>query len=522
MDASQFQSPNVPRTPRSLHLQAMFLLAAIFFAYGWICYPIPSVGEPYYLGKAKHFWQPDWCANDLFLQSANTHLVFYVTCGWLTLFAPLPLVAIVLRLASMILLADGWLRFGRQIGLSVTNCLLWAGLFLSLQLFPSFAGEWLIGGAESKLISYALLLDASAFLFASRSVPASVCLGGAIAFHPIVGLWGALTIAFAAICTRSGQANVALWFRTAVGSFLVALPGLVPGFAVLSATGLSEKSKAIADYIQVFHRLRHHLDPNSLLPISWIVYAVMCTLLAILWKTSRREFYPVKMAVLGTFVFASVGAAIGFAIHPANYDTYALLLEQHPILMKLAMLCLKVYPFRVFDLAVPFLLSLLLANRISKWIPENALSKTMSLILAAVLIGAAFIPMDSKNPSFLPPKKYDDWLATCQWCRDKTSKDSVFVMPYVDWAFHWFASRAQYVSYKNMPQDSARLLEWNRRLRMATEWRERSFQDDIVTREELFELAEFTNADYLITDQSVSFPSAPAFTQGDYQVFSLR
>ena len=36
----------------------------------------PDVGESHYLVKAKHYWQPAWCAGDLFLESRDAHLRF--------------------------------------------------------------------------------------------------------------------------------------------------------------------------------------------------------------------------------------------------------------------------------------------------------------------------------------------------------------------------------------------------------------------------------------------------------------
>ena len=49
----------------------------------------PDVNESHYLPKAKHFWDPTWCAGDLFLGSSFSHWLFYVTTGWLTRFLSL-------------------------------------------------------------------------------------------------------------------------------------------------------------------------------------------------------------------------------------------------------------------------------------------------------------------------------------------------------------------------------------------------------------------------------------------------
>ena len=42
----------------------------------------PEVNEPNYLAKARHYWDPDWCPNDFFLNSADAHAPFYFAFGW--------------------------------------------------------------------------------------------------------------------------------------------------------------------------------------------------------------------------------------------------------------------------------------------------------------------------------------------------------------------------------------------------------------------------------------------------------
>ncbi|MBX3440739.1 MAG: hypothetical protein KF861_24830, partial [Planctomycetaceae bacterium] len=72
--------------------------------------PVPSVNEPHYLCKAKNYWQPDWCAGDLFLESSNPHRVFYQTVGVLTQWLTLPQTAWIGRLLALGCVAWGWTR----------------------------------------------------------------------------------------------------------------------------------------------------------------------------------------------------------------------------------------------------------------------------------------------------------------------------------------------------------------------------------------------------------------------------
>ena len=45
---------------------------------------VPGVNEPHYLCKARHWFNPEWCSGDFFLESSNPHYVFYLVAGPLT------------------------------------------------------------------------------------------------------------------------------------------------------------------------------------------------------------------------------------------------------------------------------------------------------------------------------------------------------------------------------------------------------------------------------------------------------
>src|SRR3990172_7550639 len=96
--------------PTALHVPAEILLVfAVFFVQGAV--PVPDVNEPYYLGKAIHFWNPDWVRGDFFLdESKNTHLLFYVTFGWLSLWLKPLVLAWFGRVLTWGLLAWAWRR----------------------------------------------------------------------------------------------------------------------------------------------------------------------------------------------------------------------------------------------------------------------------------------------------------------------------------------------------------------------------------------------------------------------------
>ncbi len=91
--------------PRSRWFEAL-LIFSLFFLY--TSGPPPDVNETHYLPKAKHYWNPDWCGPDVFLDSADPHTVFYWMFGWMTLWGSLGTVAWIGRTFTWTLLSD-WL-----------------------------------------------------------------------------------------------------------------------------------------------------------------------------------------------------------------------------------------------------------------------------------------------------------------------------------------------------------------------------------------------------------------------------
>ena len=74
------------------------LIVLVFFAIAGD--PPPGVNEPHYLCRLKHFWDPAWCAGDLFLESADAHFVFVWAFGWVTKWLTLTQTAWLSRLVA--------------------------------------------------------------------------------------------------------------------------------------------------------------------------------------------------------------------------------------------------------------------------------------------------------------------------------------------------------------------------------------------------------------------------------------
>ena len=57
-----------------------------------------------------------------------------------------------------------------------------------------------------------------------------------------------------------------------------------------------------------------------------------------------------------------------------------------------------------------------------------------------------------------------NWVKTCDWIRDNTPPDALFVTPLNQQTFKWYAQRSEVASRKDMPQDAKSILPWLERL----------------------------------------------------------
>jgi hypothetical protein len=508
------------------------LLFASFALYSALHAPVPAVNEPHYLVKARHFWQPDWCAGDLFLQSANPHVVFYATIGWLTNVLSLEHAAIVGRAIALLLLAIGWDRLLSQMLRGRWSPLIAAWVFLLLQSCGNFAGEWLVGGVESKVISYALVMwNCGAFL-AGRRVWGAALLGGAISFHPVVGAWCLICLGAALVVpdlvTRWRRSRTPIpepgvqpgtndWMRRlglpfAVG-VLCSLPGLIPAAQMLSHPDPATSLRA--DIIQVAIRLDHHLDPYIFPWSAYLYYAAML----ILWLALQRRA-PTNPALrrLAAFTWMAIAIAVIGWLAAAGPRPIT-----HLPLLAWRIKLLKLYPFRIADLAVPFALAVTIAG-VAVTQLSFASSRRRALFAGAFAIlfaWALLMPGIDRNSSRMTSARRADWIAALRWIDASTDPSSLLWAADEDWAVKWFAERAEYVNFKDCPQDAAGIIEWYERRVKLAEWRTAAAADGRFTPEELDALHEATGINYLIASRMGPVDAAPAFENSSFRVYTL-
>jgi hypothetical protein len=458
------------REPRAWIAMEIVWLVAIFFLLAGS--PPPDVGEAHYLAKAKHYWNPQWVAGDLFLESADAHWVFYWVFGWVTRIVSLEASAWIGRAVTWTLLAWSWRRLSWSIVPIRLASLLSAGLMLLLLRNFHMAGEWIVGGVEAKSFAYALVFLALEALVRGRWRAATLLGGAATAFHVLVGGWTLVGLAIVWLLSSGNRIPLRQLWPALFGAVLLSLPGLVP--ALLLSRGIDSAVVSQANQIYVFDRLPHHLVFHRFEHFYMVRHAALLAVwLALAWRFRENE----RFRRLNLFAAAAVGLAIvGIAIDQS-------LLWHRELSAKL----LKYYWFRLCDSMLPISTSLMVTWLVGDYYRRRPSLGAWMLILAIAAAGwnladACYQRSLLRLPgSFLQPKPaapdtegaeskpgvahspeqfFEYWVDANEWIRQNTPANARFLTPRRQQTFKWYAERPEVVNWKDVPQDAAALVEW--------------------------------------------------------------
>ena len=513
--------PGPPVHARWLPAVEVALIFLVFAAQaGW---PAPDVNEPHYLGKAKHYWNPAWAPHDFFFESADTHLMFYVACGWLTRWLTLPQFAWCGRAVTWLLLAWAWRRLSWAVVPRPGWAVATSFVFVTLNVGCQLAGEWVVGGFEAKGLAYVLVLAAVRAYLAERWNAALALAGASAALHVLVGGWLAVALGFCWLISPDRPPLRRLRSGLLAG-FLLSLAGVWPALAL--NWGVEPQLIAEANDIYVFRRLRHHLAPQAFgwwplarylaMLIAWLVFARLTARLCrerTPWHSAEgrdnvkicRERTPCRSAAgrdnvdsqnserhggrslqassemppvlpvatdphslehrlenLRRLVVASLAISLaGMAIAVTTVDQ-----------PELAAALLRYYWFRLADVMPPIGIALMagaygasLVRGRRIW-PAGCLLVSLALTAAnrqEYAIAGLFrnVPRGDRSNKVLD---HADWRDACQWIAQHTPDDALVLTPRTAQTFTWYAGRGEVVSWKDLPQDAVAIFEWWQRL----------------------------------------------------------
>jgi hypothetical protein len=442
-------------------LLEVLLIFAVFFLHG--AYPVPDSNEAHYLAKAKHYWNPAWCAGDFFLESADAHQVFYWTFGWLTLWLTLEQTAWVGRVLTWLLLAWSWQCLSTAAVPRPWLSVLTAAVFVGLNENAHMAGEWVVGGIEAKGFAYALVFFALASIVRGRWRMAWLLLGAATAFHVLVGGWSMIAAAVAWVAIGKERPHLRAMLPAVLVAAALALPSLYLGLALTSAT--DAETIAEANRIYVFERLPHHLVAFGLAP-GFLTRHLLLHALWLLFVTLVPATGP-GVRSIRWFVGTTIAVCwIGLGLN--------LVLRERPEWLAPVM---RYYWFRSSDAFVAVGVAIALASLLtelwrqrrrvaSAWLGAAALLVTIDTVnqFAHLPFRVPGIHETTVTPRVDKNVPYDDWVATCEWFVENTEPYDTVLTPRSAATFKWRTGRPEVATWKDVPQDARSIVEWWNRM----------------------------------------------------------
>jgi hypothetical protein len=522
---SELAAPVASQSPSRQWLEVLLIVLVFFIATGD---PAPSVNETHYIARLKHYWNPQWCEGDLFLQSTDTQVVFIWLFGWLTRFLSLAATTWVCRVICWLFLAWSWQRLSWSLAPRRLAAVLSASLFLTLNYYGQLAGEWVVGGVEAKCFAYAFVFMALRDMACRRWGMVCLLLGAAMAFHPIVGGWSALVCAVIWLIRGRREQSFRSMLPGIIGGTLLALIGILPALSLTWHEPAAIVSKA--NQIYVFDRLPHHLSiltmPPEEVKARFTRHGILLAALVLFGFAARRDarLRPIVYFAWGAVIIACIGFAIeiGFTNQPAIAAEF-----------------LRYYWFRLTDFAAPMAVSLLATSLIALGIDERRRWAipllSVALLFCGLFLASACQPRiialgTQANP--VPPADakstgYSDWIKVCDWIAENTPPDALFITPRLNQSFKWRTGRAEVVNKKDIPQDARGIVEWDRRLKDIYYTDDHSVPttlDSIGARgtDEVRALAEKYHADYVLSDRSTMLTLPIVYRNDEYVVYQIK
>jgi hypothetical protein len=408
------------------------------------------------LAQARQAAEPSWLPGDWYLaQPAGHRAVFNRLAGPLVARVPLGTAAVVGRLLTFGLFAAALLSLLRALGLGPGWGVPVAVAFVPLQ--SAIAGEWMVGGLETKPFAYAASLSAVAALLAGRQAVGWLLLGVAAALHVLVGFYASLCAAAMLLGARGTWRERVPPPRAAALFLLASAPGWLAVLRELATPAGALAQEAAAVYV----RLR---NPHHLLCSSWLeqgsgaaklaAVGAMASIAALAALRHPDE----RCRALARFALASAGLfALGLAWEAWGADSL-----------------LRLYWYRLPSVVLPLLTLLLAAERLQAAARRRALEPNLraALTLAALLTacGAAW-SLGRQAETLGQPARAFHLQAAGQrslqvqlWIRRNTPRGAVFLTGPGFEELYVLAERARFVSYKHVPHTTGAIVEWYRRI----------------------------------------------------------
>lgn len=416
----------------------------------------PSLGsnEWVYLLKPKALVDPDFLPGYFEGEQSVVTAFWAVGAALFILLRDSLLVALVGRVLGWVFVVYSLSQLCKVLGIRGRAFFLGASLWI-LTGQSLMAGEWIFGGIEQKVFGYGFLFLALGALLRRRGFQAGMFSGLAIAFHILIGGWGTMALAAAAVASmrQLGRRTILSFFSTA---FVLGFPFLL--LAVRSQVaqvepGLSAPASFDPIGFVVLVRNPHHLDPDFFMSAKeFAKLALMATCLLFMVGAARQTG---KGRLLSVFLISAVGLFFGGLLaRGAGLFSF-----------------LYFYPFRLADALLPLFFWLVglefgwrTIGAVIPLRPRRALPPARNLALLGLFFVVALEMARDLGPNLTLNSRavVDGWMARIShevnpfdamaaWMRENTDRGVIVAAPPCRGDLTIKAEREVVLSFKSGP-----------------------------------------------------------------------
>jgi hypothetical protein len=423
----------------------------------------PIKNETDILPSIRQFWDASWLPNDWYLNlDIGYRALFNFLTGPVVSGLGFEQGAVVTRLTIFAVISCSLAYLVRSFRMNVLLGIIVLFFFLRDQSLA--AGEWIVGGVETKSMAYAFVFLSLGAFFNKKYFVGFGAAGAALSFHILIGFYALFCLCLALLLNwrdylpdRWAMAKSSLIFP------ITGALGLIATVKELLAERTAHATRAWDIYVTF--RVPHHLLPAHWPGAAWKVQlAAAGGLFLVAYATSRSR----AIRFTSGYALASLALFIaGLTFSGLGEITW-----------------LRLYWFRHPDVMIPFLSAfliglilndLVLGKSPSGLIPRKILTGSMPkllsfalLLFSLVIVGKSLWQLEEElfirdRHEHTSPQEMEI-LPMLNWISQNTSTEATFLVDPLMNDFYLNAQRAVFVLYKHSPQSAKDISEWYHRL----------------------------------------------------------
>lgn len=465
---------------------------------------------------AKAFVNENWLKNDWYLNiNVPYRNAFNYIIGHCIEFIGLWETLIIWRFISYLLLSYAIWRFLKKLTNTNNTFILCTVIAFDFIFFHSGlgAGESITGGVETKVFSYVAVILSIPSIMEKNYRKGFAFAGVALSLHILVGFYNLLCLFPILLLNHNKFKNVLNEILRASPYFLIL--GAIGIYGIVVQLFLSEGASDTSGWdIYVNFRLPHHILPDRLPKLIWILFSLFLTSnVFIFLKTKNEKFKKLTAFTLTACGISFIGIIIYFTPIP-NHN-------------------LRYYFFRFADSMLPFvtlaILSTFLAKK-TKGFKSIVLIGGLGLIIILLLIPRLrHIKYQGTTSIKTFSEIYNFDIEMSNWIKQNTNKDLIFITHPTSSYFYVNCERAMFVSWKHLPQNSALINEWYNRLKYLNGGKEIKDLAEVesnfknLTKEDVLKIKkDYNNIGYLLTSSNSKIDLPLLYKSDKKALYSLE